>query len=428
MKKLLFLLLFLGIATTCFAQPVQISAVTKVSGKELYKVTLGAENDEVIIGDEKNFATFKNQITFKKWFNEKQGDFENHLSVIPPADLIPNATVTSSNGQVLIRNNKIGFYYNKDPTSDDNLKFGLILYKKPDTNTWSFQLEGWEEYDFFYQDIWKNIEVFTKNGEDWVRNLDEQDHPTRSIKVQGSYAIYHKTKKWAAVGRTNYKTGKFGHYYRPKFIDANNNIVWANLNIINGIVTITVSQNFLDNAVYPVKANDEFGYHTAGGSAGSFDVPNDGIVAKMVGTAPSGILNYITWYLEVSAHTPTFKYALYDDITTTPTTRRAIDANAFTVGDGVNSYFWASNSVDYNFTLVNGTQYSIGGLWVTAGGAGYVGYYYDVDASYLRRFGSNTGLPDPWTNTTNSATRKVSCYATYTSSGGATTGKVMIVN
>jgi len=60
--------------------------------------------------------------------------------------------------------------------------------------------------------------------------------------------------------------GKAFHWYRPLIWDSSNprKEVWGELNVDaeKGIRTVTIPQEFLDGAVYPVTIDDEFGYTT----------------------------------------------------------------------------------------------------------------------------------------------------------------------
>lgn len=264
----------------------------KDSTKQLYKTTLGEDNDEVIIGDELSLDTvnLKPKIKFTKWGKE------NSLSIIIPDDLITDKKpkLENNNKTLEIGDNKVGFYF--EPQDDEiNFKFGLIFYEKPTTNTWTFQLERWEEFDFFYQPPLANVNA---DGSSWEYMIDKEGNIVGGAKMSaegsGSYAIYHKTKKDYAVGKTNYKNGKFGHYLRPKFIDANGISVWANLDIKDGVVTITIPQEFLENATYPTKANDIFGtdtYPTEGWSAANYYQFH-----TLTTTTEAGVITQFSWY------------------------------------------------------------------------------------------------------------------------------------
>ena len=426
-KRLLFTLLFCFSLTNCFGADLSISPakeVAQVTGKQIFKASIGGDTDNVVIGDEKAPDTFKNKITFKKW-PDKNGNYENTLSIIPPADLITSDTPTLTAGKLEVKDAKIGFYFNPDPDNPDNFKFGLILYEKPTTNTWSFQLGGdWQDMDFFYQEPWLNVEEFIEDGETWVRNLDT-GKDTRSLKVQGSYAIYHKTKVSHIIGQTNYMSGKFGHIFRPRILDADSKqIGWVDLHIENGIYTLTIDQKILEDAKYPLKFNDWFGTQNQGGSS-NFVAVNDTTAIQLSQTSPAGTntLNYLSFYGNGNATNVTVKFGLYSNKTgTVPLTLLAVDASAWTPG---NSVEWKTNPVDMNYGLTASTQY-----WAANGAIvndTFV-YYYDGSSSYKEIQDYNASFPATWTRSDEVNTSRIySVYATYTPSGGGATGSVIIM-
>lgn len=145
-----------------------------------------------------------------------------------------------------------------DPT-DDNTGFNIDinLDSKPTSNFFRYTISGWQNYDFLYQHLTQ-------------ADKDSGIYPIRDD-IEGSYAVYSKIYKNHIEGQINYETGKLFHIYRPKAIDANGNTVWADLNITSGIMTVTVPQSFLDNAIYPVLVDPTFGYTSVGGNCGGGD-------------------------------------------------------------------------------------------------------------------------------------------------------------
>jgi hypothetical protein len=126
------------------------------------------------------------------------------------------------------------------------LRLEVILNKKPASNVISLDIET-EGLVFYYQP------PLTKEEIDRGAKRPEN--------VVGSYAVYHATKTGKYRNKEEaekYKSGKAFHIYRPKAIDAIGKWVWCDLNItINpdgktGVMTRTIPQDFLDQAVYPI--------------------------------------------------------------------------------------------------------------------------------------------------------------------------------
>lgn len=349
-KKFLIFLLLLSLPLRVFAQPISIA---KETNKELYKVkNLGDEGkDEIIIGDELNPTTFKPQLKITKW------NKENYLTIkIPSKDLFISTTPTLLANKLEIGNAKTGFYFNPDPDNTERFRFGIIWKEKPASNKFSFELAGYENYNFYYQPILVNVE---KDSSSWEGTKGERC-AYRPADVGGSYAIYHKTKVNHEIGKTNYGTGKMFHWYKPKFIDANQEWTWGILEYKDGVMTETCPQEFLDKAVYPVRSNAIFGNQNLQASHDTF---TDGsgqtytvyIPLSQLSPAGTNILNYLSFYLDTTSGTQQTRCGLYSNSSGYPVSRLVYDTSKFnfTGGTGV----WVTNIVDYNYTLAASTQY-----------------------------------------------------------------------
>lgn len=202
---------------------------------------------EIEIGDAKQ-PDFKPQAKIMRWDNEVNFSLR--------AQEHPDATVKTE-GKLIkyITPDYEVHQYELDPGEigeDGGLEFEWVLPKKPASNVLTATIQT-KELDFFYQT------PLTK------KQID--DGASRPENVEGSYAVYHKTK--GGMNRADgmeYKTGKAFHIYRPKVTDADKNETWAELNIdeASGVLSVTVPQEFLDKAVYPVIVDPTFGYTSAG--------------------------------------------------------------------------------------------------------------------------------------------------------------------
>lgn len=137
-------------------------------------------------------------------------------------------------------------------STSDGYKVDLILNEKPDTNKFCYAIEGHENYDFFYQRKLSEIQ-----GElPYILN--------RPPEIEGSYAVYHKSLK-----NNGYQTGKVMHIPRPQVWSLSDEAtkVWADMSydVVEGLC-VTVPQEFLDKAEYPVRVDPTFGYTSLGAS------------------------------------------------------------------------------------------------------------------------------------------------------------------
>jgi len=123
----------------------------------------------------------------------------------------------------------------------------------------------------------------------------------RPSNVEGSYAFYHATKR-----NNKYMTGKLFHLFRPIVEDALGIKAWCSLyiNPENTELTITIPQQFLDEATYPITLDPDFGYQVAGGSIDTIaDKPM--LFTARTGSAwtmpaGGGTANYIRAYVSAS--------------------------------------------------------------------------------------------------------------------------------
>lgn len=198
---------------------------------------------------------------------------------------------------------------------DGGYKIDVVWQDQPATNTVSFDIDGAEELDFFYQPALDASHPKVENCSPTECDTDGDGviDMMRPENVVGSYAVYHKTKKNHVVGGINYETGKAFHIYRPKVIDDDGNETWGELKYENGQLSVTVDQSFLDKASYPVVVDPTFGYESVGGS--SEDIANKWSsdfggdqAARKVGNefslSESGNLSKITAALESFADGP----------------------------------------------------------------------------------------------------------------------------
>lgn len=139
---------------------------------------------------------------------------------------------------------------------EGGFKVDIILNERPDTNRFCYDIEGAENYDFFYQPPLTEEEI--------AEGASRPDH------IVGSYAVYHKQLKNHRLGGENYATGKVMHIPRPQVWELDNEEAtkeWAELSYTDEEgLCVTVRQEFLDKATYPVRVDPTFGYTTIGGN------------------------------------------------------------------------------------------------------------------------------------------------------------------
>ncbi len=380
---------------------------------------------EVEVGDSKDASKVQPQVKVMRWDNEVNASFRLIDSEFD------NVTPEFDKDKIkLVGKTKEVHAYDLPPSEElpeGGHELEVILKEKPSSNVLTFSMET-KGLNFFYQPP-LNEEVTPPDGgsatETEVRDKDGIVMLYRPEYVVGSYVAYHKTKgRMNDVNGMEYKAGVAFNIHRPKIVDAVGNWVWGELFIDAeaGIQTITIPQDFLDNAVYPIKhaSGEEIGYHTIGGSVSAYysdaiqgdfyTMPEDGTVTSIsiynhTGTYDGGPR---TWglYVKDSGGAGTHGYHCNTDIDADP-------AN----GD------WLTLDVTTGTTaLVDGTTYVIvhwGESYSLRYNSGGNVHYYATQA-----------YPDSWPATfyDTSSTNQWSFYCTYDPAGAGGPAGVKTIN
>lgn len=162
---------------------------------------------------------------------------------------------------------------------DGGLRYDIKYFEMPQTNFFDTPLvcknTRWAKQPFLTQE-------------------DVEQGISCPFNVEGSYSVYHATKK-----NNRYMTGKIGHWYRPIVIDALGNKAWCDIEVDRPIdpttMRITIPQQFLDEAAYPIVVDPDFGETGIGGAQQAIADEFSGIRAGSAWTMPAGggTANYI---------------------------------------------------------------------------------------------------------------------------------------
>lgn len=299
---------------------------------------------------------------------------------------------------------------------DGGFKVDILLNERPDTNVFCYEIEGAENYDFFYQPALTEQEI--------------AEGAERPENIVGSYAVYHKTLKNHQQGRENYATGKVLHIPRPQVWELNNQEVtkeWAELSYTDDDgLCVTVRQEFLDKAEYPVRVDPTFGYTSIGASSGQLcsatsDTSNR--IGSMYSLAESATVTEMQVYGDTSTgsyNLPISVFLNYEDgagsgshtqVVLVDTTQAVSTTNAWEVFTVANVPVSPANIV---------INYVCDGEAVPSGN---YRRYHDSASNINQYFESFTGSgsyaasqESPWTETASIGNNSYSIYATYTAS------------
>ena len=307
-------------------------------------------------------------------------------------------------------------FYGLSPDTQNELgafEFDIILVKKPPTNRLVFDIEA-QGLTFHYQPELTQEEI--NHGDERPEN------------VIGSYAVYHSTRSNIHASEADaqkYKAGKAFHIYRPKVEDAEGEQVWGELHIDEeaGTLTITIPQDFLDRAKYPVRhaAGATFGYTTIG-TAGTAVIEDSIYGSWYECPAPGGVVSKLTAALLATLAHDT-KCAIYNYVG---------DADAGTLVGGTNEILVpVTDPADwYDFTFAAPpdvtalTKYFLVAWGEATGGQVRLAYDTLVNKGiWLSR--AYNGWPSPMAGEI-TMTHKFSIYATYATpvAGGGGAGGV----
>ena len=135
---------------------------------------------------------------------------------------------------------------------NDSFKIDFLLNKKPKTNVFCQQFEGYEDYDFV------KIQPLTEE--------EKQQGIVKNPDAIGSYDIRHKTLRNYETSGYNYGYGQFGQIDFPSVWEVGNKEATIQraeditFDSENGELCVYVQQDFLDKATYPVRVDPTIGY------------------------------------------------------------------------------------------------------------------------------------------------------------------------
>lgn len=384
-----------------------ISLKNKVNSAEAIKkkyqvdgvsLVLPAENENevrVAIG-EKNGKNFEPVLNLEKWDGEASIKLRSNFF-----ESEGNTAVDMKDDKIEFDMSKSNFQLYELESSEElpngGYEFEITLKEKPETNKVEFRLDT-KGLDFFYQSE--------------LSKEEKEEGRVRPENVIGSYAVYYEggiKGDYSQSGGKDYKAGKFGHIFRPKIYDSVGKWVWGDLKIDEGagVLSVAIPQEFLDNAVYPVKhaAGLTFGNTNIGGS--TYDGAINSDIDAYVGTpVSSGTVDSIHIYSRrITAGTTNWKGLVIqgDGIET-------ILTNGITPAGVMNSTTaqWWVNTYSTKPSVNAGMEYYIG--WI---GDGDVRFYYDDGGNdNLIDTSNNYTTPTDPTDATYDA-YILSYYATY---------------
>lgn len=360
---------------------------------------------EIEIGDEKEPTRFLPQFKTKHWDNEcnfsirlVDDDYDNGI-----IQITDNKKISWS------RNGRTVRMYEKETGDEDGgFEFELEIESNPSDNIIRYSIRS-KGFVFWYQPPMKGRE----------------EH------VEGSYAVYHESKRNNNSKGKHYRTGKAFHIYRPWAEDANGNRVWCDINIDeeNEELTITVPQDFIDTAIYPILIDPTIGY-TSLGATGTLPTYANA-------SGDSSTMRGQVYTLSADSTLDSIHVAMYRITGSDPQSvdcfaslhredSAGADSHDLVVGIENSGQSLTSKPIFITFTgsgeLLTADDYIISGLADGEDTDGIIRGRFDSGVSLREYFETSSGAggyatrkaEDPWTETDSSTTNNISLYVTYT--------------
>lgn len=228
----------------------------------------------------------------------------------------------------------------------ERFEYDVVLLKEPETNIIEIELEFPDGLEFFRQ----------PSAERLIAS------PFRcSPEVMESYAVYWKERNGP------YKTGKFCHIYRPEIRDARGWKVWGQLDITGNMMRITIPEEWLSDAAYPVVVDPIVGTQTRG-ALNMIDWNNEGVLDEFylelkMGfsrfTAATPISGVCTSYLYAYRNIASSGCAvLYSDVGGNPTARLSRDEQVVSLQRSTPS--WVASTFTLPSTVAQGASFWYG--------------------------------------------------------------------
>jgi len=284
-------------------------------------------------------------------------------------------------------------------SENGGFEFEIVFKEKPLSNKLLFNI-NYSDLEFYYQSP-----LYLENGfsePNATCNATDCEGSHRPENVVGSYAVYHSSKS-----NNKYKTGKAFHIYRPLIMDANNDTVWGELNIIKNTLEITIDDKWLDTAKYPVIIDPSFGKTSIGGTwltAPAVEV----IVGSYYPITEAGTADSMSWYGYLVTANEKTKCGIYlqSDNSFVNETIERTDFGQF-------DFDWHTHNFSDGPNLIASTNYWLV-VWSEITGVSGLAIKYDSNTNESGGGDAeNYGVfPDPWVPSL--VNRSYSIYANYT--------------
>lgn len=365
----------------------------------------GKEDVEIIVGDEKQ-ENFYPRMKIKRWDNEVNFSV-GVISAYDGTDSNITDKVEWDDGH----GTKARFYEKEG----DEFEFEIELASKPLSNVLHLSIET-NGLDFFYQPALTHEEL----NDTVIVDEKEVCRYNRPDNVIGSYAVYHSTAAGNHIGGNNYRSGITFHIYRPCAIDSKGTKVWCGLHIDTDM-EITIPQDFIDNAVYPIIVDPTFGCDPDTPGSSSFFPTDDGtVIYGSLFTSPSNMdtVQSMTVRCTDFTYSTTWGASVFAKGVIVLHSTLNIVSNGITAGLGLDyntDGLWQTHTFGTDPSLSASTEYVLMWICYDSGGGDLGKLWYNSGSSNQGHIDTSNSYTSP-SNPTDAThdNNKYSIYCTYT--------------
>jgi hypothetical protein len=266
--------------------------------------------DTAQIGDPTK-PTFSPEIALSRWNGECKLKIAYDDSRFEPA----SKTVQYSSDEVRLNTPSVDFRFYEVDKGDAALEEEIIFKTKPASNKIVFTNQSENLIAYHQPPLTQEF-----NAEDCVELSETHallkggSECKRPVNVVSSIAFYHATRRnlhESGEEAEKYKSGKAFHLYRPECIDADGKRAWADFTLdADDNIVLTVPQEFLDSAKYPMVVDPTFGYTNVAETWWYYQ--NDKIVGCKFTLPENGEITNLNFYGYIGTYEGAYKMGIYN--------------------------------------------------------------------------------------------------------------------
>ncbi len=265
--------------------------ILKIAGKNEYQISkFGTTKTDILIGGEDANVGDKMVPNVNNSWEFESGAEKYFINLNRESVVVTDELAELKDGQLSLT---VGDETDSFGVNESLLLWNIEIAKKPLSNIYEWELKFSQGVSFHYQhSLEYQFEHSGGEGADTIEEFLAKTHMPEDI--VGSWAVYcdkqNNINYPDGSVKVKYRTGKLCHIYRPYATDANKETVWCDLYIDpdSNLLRVTIPQNFIDTAVYPITLDPDIGHTSCGASFVNSDGVQRGLQVTIGATAGTG--------------------------------------------------------------------------------------------------------------------------------------------